>query len=104
MDKDADTPEIKTSFVSLMASPERDYCESRFRSLAAEIVRMGYKPRLLANAGVTVGLDQSLAESRTYEIIFRRELGEISRRAAARRVFEVEDAEKARAEKMLDNT
>lgn len=97
MDEDLDTPEAKKYFMEFMTNPDRSYCEGRFLSLAAELVRMGHKPRIVAQAGLNVGLVQAREESEEYRAGFMRGLGEMSQRAAARRAFEIEDAEKALA-------
>lgn len=99
MDEDLDTPEAKKYFMEFMTNPDRNYCEGRFLALGAELARMGYKHRIIAQAGLNVGLVQAAEESPEYHSGFMRGLGEMSQRAAARRAFEIEDAEKALAER-----
>ena len=84
-------------FTEFFRNPARSECEGRFLSLAAQLVREGYAPRIVAQAGLNVGLEQAEAESWLYYRHFLENLETLSRTLVARLDEEAAEAEASAA-------
>ena len=94
MDESLNTLDDQEYYIKFMTCPDRSYCDGRFLSLAAELVRMGHKPRVVAQAALNVGIEQAEADGVDYYDGFMRGLGSLSEQAAAWLAEDTEEAEK----------
>ena len=94
---DSQTEADKKRLTDFLKNPDRSYCEGRFLSLAAELVRMGYKPRIVAQAGLNVGLEQARDDGWLYYRHFVLGLETISKTLTAKLDEWAEEAEQEEA-------
>lgn len=94
---DNQTEAEKNYLSDFLRNPDRSYCEGRFLSLAAELVRMGYKPRIVAQAGLNVGLTQARDDGWLYYRHFVANLEELSKSLTVKLDEWAEEAEQDEA-------